>query len=578
MGVIFSGLAGLGAVRQTPLSYVCQDSSRETGPTEDDRSAQCPLPRGHAMTQNRARVWAGKFLARMSSAALAMVTLFAVVLAIAFAPGPQNRTTNGTATGPTNPLVIGIQLEPPNLDPTAGAAEAIDAVVLNNIFEGLVRLTRGGAIAPGLATDWAFNADHTGLTMTLREHVRFHDGHVFDAADVVFTFDRARGPASRNAQQTRLRRITDVRALGPHKIAFTFDRPFPQFLTMLTWGDCVIVHAGSADTNAAQPIGTGPFRFARWQRSTRIDLVRYEDYWGPAPALGAASFRFIPDPSVAQTALRAGDIDVFAGYPAPENMAQFAARADFNIMVGTSQGETILALNHRRPALSDKRVRQALSHIIDRQAVLDGTLFGYGALIYSHYPPGGDAHIDLSSAYPKDHDRARTLLAQAGYGDGLTLSLKLPPTSYARRSGEIIAAQLRAFGLGVTVENIEWAQWIDQVFLRQDFDLTIVAHTEPDDIDIYGRPDYYFGYDDAAVQSLVTELGTAAFPRQRMNILRKIQTRITQDAVNVYLFQLPSLTVCRTGLSGFWRDAPLASISLRDVTMGDTPRTEQGAC
>lgn len=498
-------------------------------------------------------------LARYQGLAFVIIAVVAAAIAIAFAPGPRGERALE--------LAIGVQLEPPNLDPTAGAAEAIDAIVLNNIFEGLVRLTRDGTLAPALATDWDFSADHTRLTMRLRKNVRFHDGHGFSAADVVFTFDRARGPASRNAQQTRLRRITDIRALGPYEVAFTFDRPFPQFLTLLAWGDSVIVHTGSADTNAVRPVGTGPFRFVRWQRSTRIDLAHNPDYWGEAPSLQAASFRFIPDPSVAQTALRAGDIDVFAGYPAPENVAQFARRDDFNVMVGTTQGETILALNHRRDSLGDKRVRQALSHIIDRSAVMEGTLFGHGRLISSHYPPGGEAHIDLSTVYLKDHDRARTLLAEAGYADGLDLTLKLPPTSYARRSGEIIAAQLRAFGVRVTVENIEWAQWIDQVFLRHDFDLTIVAHTEPDDIDIYGRPDYYFGYDGATVQSLLTRLDETASPAERRALLRDIQTTITNDAVNVFLFQLPSVTVCRAGIRGFWRDSPVATISLRDIHM-----------
>lgn len=464
-------------------------------------------------------------------------------------------------------LRIGIQLEPPNLDPTAGASEAIDAIVLNNIFEGLVRMREDGTIEPALATVWQFSDDARTLTMDLRKNVSFHDGSPFTADDVLYTFKRATMPNSRNAQQARLRKINSLVALTPYQVQFTFTAPYPGFLTILAWGDTVIVNEASADQNAFQPVGTGPFRIGRWQRSTQIELNRFENYWGTPNALSGVTFRFIPDPAVAEVALKSGDIDAFAGFPAPENINRIANAKGFNASIGRTQGETILAINHRRPALADIRVRRALSHLIDRDEVLQGTMFGHGQVISSHYPPNGPDHLDLSQRYQVDPQHAADLLAQAGFSDGLTLSLKLPPPSYARRAGEIIAAQLRNAGIQVIIENVEWAQWIDQIFLRNDFDLTIVAHTEPDDIDIYGRAAYYFGYENPDVVRWVAELETTTSAARRKQILHLLQSTITEDAVNVFLFQLPALSVCRDGVSGFWQDAPLQTINLRNVKL-----------
>jgi peptide/nickel transport system substrate-binding protein len=462
-------------------------------------------------------------------------------------------------------ITLGMQLEPPNLDPTAGAAAAIDEVVYANIFEGLTRYNPDGSVAPALAESWEISDDGTVYTFKLRPGVKFHDGTDFTADDVKFSLDRARAADSTNAQKALFAGIADVTVVDPLTVKVTLSAPNGGFLTNLAWGDAVIVAPESAANLATAPVGTGPFKFTRWVQGDRVEIERNPDYWGPAPALEKATFKFIADPTAAFAAMMAGDVDAFPVFPAPENLGQFSADPRFKVIVGSTEGETILALNNTDPALADVRVRQAIAHAINRQEIIDGAMFGYGTPIGTHFAPHNPDYVDLTGISAYDPEKAKALLAEAGYGGGLTLSLKLPPPTYARRGGEIIAAQLRAVGIETQIENLEWAQWLETVFKGKDFDLTIVSHTEPMDINIYARPDYYFQYDNPAFQEVMAELDVATDPAERTELLKSAQTIIAEDYVNAYLFQLAKTGVANAKIEGLWENAPTQANDLTGV-------------
>ncbi len=462
-------------------------------------------------------------------------------------------------------VTIGMQLEPPHLDPTAGAAAAIDEVVYSNLFEGLTRIGPDGSILPALAESWTISDDGLEYVFALRQGVQFHDGTAFDADDAAFSLTRATADDSTNAQKALFEPIEAVEAVDSHTLRVTLKRPTGGFLFSMGWGDAVMVAEESAANNKAEPVGTGPFRFSRWARGDRVELVRNDDYWGEPVALQMATFRFVADPAAAFNAVMAGDIDAFPVFPAPENLAQFEADDRFQVVVGSTEGETILSTNNSRPALSDLRVRQAIAHAIDAQAIVDGAMFGYGTPIGTHFAPHHPAYVDLTGLYPHDVERAKELLAEAGYESGLTLSLKLPPPPYARRGGEIVASQLREVGIDVEIENVEWAQWLEQVFRGYDYDLTIVSHTEPMDIGIYARDDYYFRYRSDEFKAIVDELTVTADPEARSALLASAQRRIAEDAVNGYLFQLAKTGVWRAGLEGLWKNSPVQANDLTGV-------------
>ncbi|MDG1119036.1 MAG: ABC transporter substrate-binding protein [Flavimaricola sp.] len=466
-------------------------------------------------------------------------------------------------------VTVGIQLEPPNLDPTGGAAQAIDSVLYSNVFEGLTRFMADGSVVPGLAESWTISDDGLVYTFSLHAGVTFHDGTTMDAEDVKFSLDRARAEDSTNAQKGLFAGITDVTVVDPLTVQVTLDAPNGMFLFNMAWGDAVIVAPESIADIASNPIGTGAFSFANWVQGDRIELTRNDAYWGDAPALASATFRFISDPTAAFAAVMAEDVDVFVGFPAPENLPQFEADPRFQVLVGNTEGETILAMNNKMEPFDNILVRQAVSLAIDRQAIIDGAMFGLGTPIGTHFAPHNPDYVDLTGNSPYDPDRARALLAEAGYPDGFTTTLKLPPPSYARRGGEIIASQLRAIGIEAEISNLEWAQWLEEAFGAKDFGMTIVSHTEPMDIGIYARPEYYFQYDNPAFQALMTELNAESDPAKRSAMLQKAQRIISDDYVNGYLFELAYSTVADAKVRGLWVNAPTQANDLTGVSWAD---------
>jgi len=470
----------------------------------------------------------------------------------------------GPAQAQRKDLVIGMALEPPHLDPTAAAAAAIDEVTYQNIYEGLTRIDAEGNVVPGLAERWDVSADGMTYTFHLRRGVKFHDGTDFDSADVKFAFDRARGPDSVNAQKGYFAPIESIETPDPATVVIKLSRVDGLFLFNMGSGDAVIVAPETAAGNKQNPVGTGPFKFSRWVAGDRVELVRNPEFRDKAlPKLDKVTFRFIADPAAQMNAMRGGDIDAFPIFSAFESVPLFQSDPQFAVDEGTTEGETILSFNHRRKPFDDIRVRRAISHALDRQEIIEGAQFGHGAPIGSHFAPHRDGYVDLTGLYPHDVDKAKALLAEAGHASGLRLTLKLPPPAYARRGGEIVAAQLAKAGIQVEIIPMEWAQWLEQVFRGNDFDMTIVSHVEPLDIGIYDRDPYYFGYKSPKFSAVITELNGTVDPARRKALYEQAQKLLAEDAVVGFLFQLPKVGIRKAGIAGLWKSAPVPA---NDVT------------
>jgi len=467
-------------------------------------------------------------------------------------------------SAPRTDLVVGVRLEPPHLDPTAGAAAAIGEVTYANVFEGLTRIDRDGKVKPALASSWEISDDGKTYLFRLRSGVTFHDGTTFSASDVKFSLERARGEGSVNPQKGLFEPIDKIETSDPTTVTITLKRPTGAFLFNLGWPAAIIVSAKSAETNKTNPIGTGPFRFSNWTKGASVELVRNENYWGRKVALEKVLFRVIADPSAAYASLMAGDVDAYPIYPAPENLDQFRADKRFTVVVGNTEGKTILAINNGKKPFDDLEVRQALAYAVDRNAVITGAMFGIGQPIGSHFSPTDPGYVDLTAQYAYDPYKAKALLREAGVND-LKLRLVLPPPEYARRGGEIIAQQLKAIGIAVEIVPVEWAQWLSDVFKAKNYDLTIISHVEPMDLDIYARDDYYFDYKSPAYKALYAELAATTDETKRLELVGKAQKMIADDCVNVFLFLLPKSGIWNAKLKGLWENAPIPVNDLTEV-------------
>ena len=455
-------------------------------------------------------------------------------------------------------IVLGMTLEPPGLDPTAGAASAIAEVTLYNIFETLTKINADGSVSPLLAERWEVSPDLRTTTFYLRKGVKFSNGEPFNAQAVKFSFDRAAGEKSTNKDKRTFAAMESVRAVDEYTLVIVNKEPDPDFPFLMGQGTAIIVEPKSADTNAAKPVGTGPYVLDGWAKGSSITLKASPSYRAPgALKIKRATFRFISDPAAQVASVLSGDVDAFVRVT-PRGLNQFKSNPRLQTVVAGSRAKTVLAINNAKKPLNDVRVRRAISAAIDRKAVIAGAGDGLGVPIGSHYVPGAPGYIDTTGINPYNPDKARALLKEAGVTTPLELSLVLPPPPYARQGGEVIVSQLAKVGINAKVQNVEWAQWLANTYGgAHNYDLTIISHVEPFDLDNFTKPDYYWGYQNPKFNALYAKIKTTPNLAERNQLLGDAQKLLADDAVLAWLYQPQWVTVAKKGVQGLWKDMPL---------------------
>ncbi len=461
------------------------------------------------------------------------------------------------AQGKKDSMTLAMALEPPGLDPTAGAASAIAEITHYNIYETLTKINPDGSVSPLLAESWEVSPDLRTYTFRLRKGVKFHNGEKFNAETARFSFVRAGADKSTNKDKRTFATMETVRAVDEYTLVVVNKELDPDFLFLMGQATAIMVEPKSADTNATRPVGTGPYTLDNWVKGSSVSLKKWPEYRNAAGIkLNRASFRFISDPAAQVAALMAGDIDAFPRVT-PRSVAQFNGNAKFQVLVSGSRAKTILAMNNKKKPLDDVRVRRAIAAAIDRKAVIQGAGDGYGAPIGSHYVPSAPGYVDTTGVNPYNPEKARALLKEAGITTPLELTLTLPPPPYARQGGEVIAAMLAKVGITAKLQNVEWAQWLSGTFTQKNYDLTIISHVEPFDLGNFAKPDYYWNYQSPKFNDLYTKYKNTPRAQDRAKLIGDIQRLIAEDSVHAFLYQPQWVTVANKNVRGLWPNMPV---------------------
>ena len=456
-----------------------------------------------------------------------------------------NAKTNSTIT-------IGFTLEPVSLDISGVAGQAIPQVLLNNIYEGLLKVENSGKIVPSLAESYSASAN--GLVYTFKiAKAKFHDGANLTSADVVWSFNRVLDPKSTAVlptQKQQFSTIASTTAPNASTVIITLKNRDNDFLFNLTQRGGVIFKSGTTDF-ATKANGTGPFKLGNWNRGNSITLERNEEYRSTKALSKTVIFRYILDATALSNAILSGQIDIMSTVQKPELLSVFKGRKDLKISSGTTNGEVTLGMNNSKAPLNNTKVRQAIRQAINKKALIKTAWAGYGLEIGSFVPPTDAWYEDLSKIHPYDVQAAKNLLKQAGYPNGFAITLDIPPAPYAEASQEFIVASLKKIGINVTIKPVAWGEWLDRIFTKSNYDMTIVAHVERSDMSIYANPNYYFRYNSAEYQALIKKAGSARTPAAQAESLKKAARLLSSESVSDWLWLIPNLQVVKKSVTGF---------------------------
>lgn len=472
------------------------------------------------------------------------------------AGGVGSDTTNSSGEAITGgELVVGISQDlGDSLDPyqltAAGTRE-----VLFNIYEGLVKANASGAYVPAVASESSVSEDGLTYTFPLREGVLFHNGQAVTPDDVVYSFETCAETTVDTALAAALSAVQDISAEGS-TITITLDEPNPDFLSYV--GMVSIVPAGY-DEQSTSPVGTGPFRFVSRSVQENLIMENFADYWGEKAYLDKVTFKIFEDANALMSALGAESVDMAVHLTIDQvNTLNTGA---YTTLEGTMNLVQALYLNHAEAPFDNEKVRQAMCYAVDVDEILSLTSEGHGAKLGTSIYPAFTKYFDesLNDAYPHDVEKAKQLLAEAGYEDGFDMTITVPSNYTPHMNvAQVLVQQLEQVGITATLEPVEWETWLSRVYAGRDFESTVLGFdaatlsagallnrwTSDDENNMinYDNPDY---------DKLMEQAAVTTDDAKQTDLYKQAAKLLSDTAANVYIQDLADFVVLKNGLEGY---------------------------
>lgn len=493
-------------------------------------------------------------------ALIGALTASAIVLSACSPSSPDPAATSVGEPDPDATLTVGLVLEPTNLDIRHTSGAALEQVLIDNVYEGLVTRTEDNTIEPRLASEYEISDDGLTYTFLLNDGIVFHNGEALTSADVVdsYTAVQTDDTVQGNAEFAGVAAIT---APDEQTVEITLTEPNQNFLFALTGPGGLVFQADDKTDLKTAENGTGPFTLNRWTKGSSITLDRFDDYWGEKAGVAEVVLQYIPDFTAGVNAALDGSLDVLTAVD-PNLTPQLEADGSFTITEGRTTDKATLAFNTAQAPLDDVKVREALRLAIDHEGLVEAV--GAGETLYGPIPELDPGYEDLSDVAPYDPERAKDLLAEAGQED-LELTLTIP-SFYGTTVAQVLISDFDKIGVTLDVERVEFATWLEDVYTNKDFDLSFVLHVEPRDFANFANPDYYFGYDNAEVQSLYQEALTELDADASAELLAEAARIVSEDHAADWLYNGTTLTALTPGISGFPEESINSRIDLAGVT------------
>ncbi|CRZ34002.1 peptide/nickel transport system substrate-binding protein [Herbinix hemicellulosilytica] len=467
--------------------------------------------------------------------------------------------TEATESEPTygGSITVGITQDLDGLDPhkalSAGTKE-----VLFNIFEGLVKFDPDGNLVPAVAESYQISEDGMVYTFTLRENVKFHDGRLVTADDVVYSIKRSAGMLEPQDPtvivESALSVISDVIATGERTVEIRLKQAETELLPYLT---CSIVPKDYEGLNT-KPIGTGPFKFVSYTPLQSIVMEKNEEYYlKGVPYLDRVTFKISSNTDAAFMELQAGNIDIL---PYITDSQASSLPKGYHLESGPMNLIQGLFINNKVAPFDNKLVRQALCYAIDRQAVIDMVAGGRGNVIGTNMYPGFKKYYDesLVNVYPYNPEKAKELLNEAGYPNGFKFTIIVPSNyQYHVDTAQVIVEQLKQVGITAQIQLIEWSSWKSDVYQGRNYETTLVglaAELAPRKALSRFCSDAnnnFMNYINPEFDALYKQGELETEEEKKIQLYKKMQAMLTNDAVAVFIQDPHQMTAVNDKLGGY---------------------------
>ncbi len=456
-----------------------------------------------------------------------------------------------------NSVTVGIAQDLSNLDPQLAATAGVREVLFN-IFEGLVKASPDGSVTPAVASDYEISEDGKTYTFTLREGVTFHSGETVTVEDVVYSLERCAGSENDGTPLvSAFSNVSKIDAPDQSHVVVTLAEPSTEFINALT---APIIPQGSGPTIATDLVGTGPFRFVSYAPQDNLVMEKYGGYWDAARAakLDQVTFKIIPDVNSLVIGLKGGSLDMVVHLP---NTLLAEVEDSFTVHQNTMNIVQALYLNNAVEPFDNELVRQAMYYAIDVDQIIEFVCSGAGVATGTSMYPAQTKYFmpELAENYKQDLDKARELLAQAGYPDGFSMTITAP-SNYAQHmdTAQVLIEQLKAVGITAELAPVEWQTWVDDVYRGRNYQSTVCGIAADDmtarEMLVRYMSDNrknFIAFNDPEYDDVMTRAMTSTDDGEQTQLYKRAQEILNEKAASLWIQDACELTVTDPSLEGF---------------------------